>query len=261
MTDRVRKQLQDITLGIEDDVVDLPLDLVAEAEEETQFALIGKPLNPRKQKIRGMMSALPRLWGVADKIAGRVLENNKVQFLFKFGDQTAVFKIRYEKLRGFCNICGLMSHDSTDCPQNNPNDEEAPHDDNNDDDNADDGPPSGFSTPEHHDPVDPVIPPSDNQHDVANHDSTPSKKRKTEPSVPMVELYPLCYETRQGMIYEEVTEQVLKRMRRQAETCEGRQWFQAMHDQEASSSRASPQGPHKTNDREGTVGHKPPASG
>ena len=48
MIDRVRKQLQDITLGIEDDVVDLPLDLVAEAEEETRFALIGKPLNPRK---------------------------------------------------------------------------------------------------------------------------------------------------------------------------------------------------------------------
>ncbi|KAL0677485.1 hypothetical protein Bca4012_005466 [Brassica carinata] len=144
-----------------------------------------------------------------------------------------------------------MSHDSTDCPQNNPNDEEAPHDDNNDDDNAYDGRPPSFSTPEHHDPVDPVIPPSDNQHDAANHDSTPSKKRKTEPSVPMVELNPLCYETRQGMIYEEVTEQVLKRMRRQAETCEGRQWFQAVHDQEASSSRASPQGPHKTNDREG----------
>ncbi|CAN7062939.1 unnamed protein product, partial [Brassica oleracea var. botrytis] len=61
MTDRVRKQLQDITLGIEDDVVDLPLDL----------------------NIRAMMSALPRLWGVANEVVGRVLENNKVQFLFK----------------------------------------------------------------------------------------------------------------------------------------------------------------------------------
>lgn len=62
-------------------------------------------------------------------------------------------------------------------------------------------------------------------------------------------------------MFEEVTEQVLKRMRRQSQTCEGRQWFQAKDDQEASSSRASPPGKHKTNDQEGTMGQKPPGSG
>lgn len=365
MSERVRKQFQDITLGIEDDVVDLPLDLVAEAEEETRFALIGKPLNPRKQNIRAMLSALPRLWGVADEVVGRVLENNRVQFvfrseesllsvlrrgpwsfnewmvslqrwfpnhtdedlnhmtfwtqvrgipsqyltqrmvvrighelgeyidtdfqsegthnvdyvrirllknvnaplrfqrIFRFGDQTAVLKIRYEKLRGFCSVCGMMIHDSNDCPHNNPNGEDAPYDDDNADDHEDDGPPPGFSAPEHQvlpDSDDPGNSTHDNQRDPPVQESTPTKKRKAEDSVPTVEVYPLCYETRQGLLYEEVTEQVLKKMRRQAETREGRQWFQAVHDHEASSSHAAP-GTQKTNNREGTVDHKPPASG
>lgn len=363
MSDRIRKQLQDITLGIEDEVIDLPHDLCAEAAERNRYALIGKPVNPRKQNLRAMLSALPRLWGVADEVAGRVIEHNRIQFLFpseesllsvlrrgpwsfnewmvslqrwfpnqveddleymtfwiqvrgippqyltqrvvtrighvlgqfietdftaegthnveyvrirllwnihnplrfqrmfRFGDHTAVLKIRYEKLRGFCNLCGLMSHDATDCPQNNnPNDED-PHDDNNDDDNEDDGPPPGFSTPECSNTVDNAIPSTENPPDNGKDESTPSKKRKTEASVPEVVLYPFCYEARQGMMFEEFTEQVSKRLRRQAETCEGRQWFQMANDQEASSSGVSPLRQNTTNDREGTVGQKPPTSG
>ncbi|XP_018458408.1 uncharacterized protein LOC108829243 [Raphanus sativus] len=82
MSDRIRKQLQEITLGIEDDVVDLPHDICAAAIEENRYALVGKPLNPRKQNLREMLSALPRLWGVADEVAGRVIEHHRVQFLF-----------------------------------------------------------------------------------------------------------------------------------------------------------------------------------
>lgn len=75
MSDRIQKQLQDITLGIEDEVVDLPTELCEEAAEENRFALIGKPLHPKKQNIREMLSALPRLWGVADEVIRRILEN------------------------------------------------------------------------------------------------------------------------------------------------------------------------------------------
>ncbi|KAL0854042.1 hypothetical protein Bca101_059194 [Brassica carinata] len=161
------------------------------------------------------MSALSKLWGMADVVSSRVFENNKIQFLFQseesllsvlhrgpwsfnewmvslhrwspnhtdadfnfisfwvqvrgipiqyltqrvvvrigheigqFGYQTAVLNFSYEKLRGFCGICGMMSHDTLECRQNpiqgnmdNPNDD----DDNGDDD--DDLPP-GFASPDH----------------------------------------------------------------------------------------------------------------
>jgi len=83
MTDKIRKHLQDISLGIEDEIVNLPLDLCEDAANESRFSLIVKPTNPRKQNLRAMLSTMPRLWGVGDEVTGRILENRKVQFLFQ----------------------------------------------------------------------------------------------------------------------------------------------------------------------------------
>lgn len=83
MSDYLRKQMQDIALGIQDDVVNLPVDLCEEAIHETRFSLIAKPVNPRKQNLRAMLNALPRLWGVGEEVVSRILENRKIQFIFQ----------------------------------------------------------------------------------------------------------------------------------------------------------------------------------
>lgn len=325
---------------------------------KTRFALIGKPLNPRKQNIRALISAFPRLWGVADDVVGRVLNHNQFQFLFRseesllsvlrrgpwsfnewmvsiqrwvpnfeyddlqymsfwvqvrgipcqyltermvvhighilgqfietdfqsegtqnvvyvrirlllnvtlplrfqrlfrFGNQTAVLKMRYEKLRGFCNICGMVTHDPTDCPQNqNEGNDTGPNDDEDDDGDDDAGHPPGFATPDQTNP-----PPSTSQPGSSEQDTTPSKKRKTESSAPAPEMIQMGCESHQGVAYEEITEHISKVSRRQSDVRDARQWFQCVHDPEASSSHASVPGQDKQNDREGTVGQKPPAS-
>ncbi|XP_019086564.1 PREDICTED: uncharacterized protein LOC109126986 [Camelina sativa] len=82
MADKIRRQMQEIALGIEDDAITLLVDLCEEAIQETRFSLIVKPVNLRKQNLRAMLSTLPRLWGVPDEVSGRIMENKKIQFLF-----------------------------------------------------------------------------------------------------------------------------------------------------------------------------------
>lgn len=80
MFDTVRKQLQEISLGLEDDAIKLHVELCEEAVKETRYSLVVKPVNPRKQNLHAMLSALPRLWGVGDEVTGRILENKKFSF-------------------------------------------------------------------------------------------------------------------------------------------------------------------------------------
>lgn len=63
MTDKIRRQMQEIALGIQDVAINLPKDLCEEVIQETRFSLIVKQVNPRKQNLRAMLSTLPRLWG------------------------------------------------------------------------------------------------------------------------------------------------------------------------------------------------------
>lgn len=83
MTDKIRKQLQDISLGINDEAVTLPLELCDEAADKTQYSLIAKPVNPRKQNLRVMMTALPKLWRTGNEVMGRMIDNRNIQFLFQ----------------------------------------------------------------------------------------------------------------------------------------------------------------------------------
>lgn len=82
MSENIHKKLQDISLGIDDEIVNLPLDLCEEAAEENRFSLITRPINPRRQNLRAMMLAFPRLWGFSDEVTGRLLQNQQVQFIF-----------------------------------------------------------------------------------------------------------------------------------------------------------------------------------
>lgn len=42
----------------------------------------------------------------------------RFQRLFQFGDVETVLKFQSENLRNFCNICGMMTHDASECLEN-----------------------------------------------------------------------------------------------------------------------------------------------
>lgn len=61
MADNLRRAIQDLTLGLEDEPVALSIDVCTEARRATQFSLMGRPTILRKQNLRGLMTILPRM--------------------------------------------------------------------------------------------------------------------------------------------------------------------------------------------------------
>ncbi|EOA32199.1 hypothetical protein CARUB_v10015455mg [Capsella rubella] len=79
----LRKSLQELDLGINDEPVSLPLDLCGRAASQNRFSLIVTVVNPAKQNLRAIVGQMPRIWGVADACTGRVLGNGQALFIFK----------------------------------------------------------------------------------------------------------------------------------------------------------------------------------
>ncbi|MBN8147936.1 DUF4283 domain-containing protein, partial [Vibrio vulnificus] len=52
-------------------------------ESRNRLSLIARPLNPRSQNLHAMISALPRAWGLTNRVHGRVLNDTFVQFIFQ----------------------------------------------------------------------------------------------------------------------------------------------------------------------------------
>lgn len=363
MADKIRRQMQEITLGIEDEAINLPTALCEEALNETRFSLIVKPVNPRKQNLRAMLSALPRLWGVSEEVNGRILENRKIQFLFQsdesmssvlgrgpwsfndwmcviqkwnpqqndedlkripfwvqirgiplhfltlcmitfigeslgvfietdfggdgavlvdyvrvkllwhidsplrfqrqfqFGNASCVLKFRYEKLRNFCSICGMLTQEVSECPLGNnplPPPPAGEDDDDNDPDfNPDD---NDAHAPEARPEATNV---QGNKEEKEEESQSSSKKRKTEPPTlhDNITTTPLIYcETRQGYATEDTHQCYSKRNRRESEILETRNWFMLATSTPAQASNNNGRGTPTTpnTDRDGTVGQKPP---
>lgn len=82
MADNLRRALQNIDLGIEDAPFSLPATIVQQAATTNQFCLIGRPLMPRKQNLRQILSTLPRSWGLVGFVRGRIVEQRRFQFIF-----------------------------------------------------------------------------------------------------------------------------------------------------------------------------------
>ncbi|XP_024014312.1 uncharacterized protein LOC112088241 [Eutrema salsugineum] len=82
MADNLRRAIQDINLGSEDEPVSLPVEVCNEAVRVNQFSLMGRPLIPRKQNIRAILTAFPRMWGLQGIISGRLIERRLYQFVF-----------------------------------------------------------------------------------------------------------------------------------------------------------------------------------
>lgn len=359
MSEKIHKKLQDISLGIDDEIVNLPLDLCEEAAEENRFSLITRPINHRRQNLRAMMLAFPRLWGFSDEVTGRLLQDQKVQFIFtseeamlsvlrrgpwsfnewmcsiqrwhpnhtndelkfipfwvqvrgipiqfltqrmvvhigrlmgqfmetdftaegsssvdyvcvrllwntdtplrfqrqfQFGNQTATLSFRYEKLRGFCTVCGMMYHNASECPSNMIGPQVAPQDDDDDDDGGEDHPP-GFPDIANNEErnqthEEPEVTESDNE---GKH--TPNKKRRTEEHGPVQDTHTAYCDVRHWYVNEEMEEHLSKRKRVQAEFRDARAWYPLPNDHESGSSRRHTSNGRQHQHSDGTVGKKPP---
>ncbi|KAL0877893.1 hypothetical protein Bca101_027599 [Brassica carinata] len=86
MSDNLRRAIQDLTLGIEDEPVALSIDVCTEARRATQFSLMGRPTILRKQNLRAMMTSLPRTWGLTEVVLRRIVEKKKFWFVFPSED-------------------------------------------------------------------------------------------------------------------------------------------------------------------------------
>lgn len=82
MAENIRRALQDIDLGANDDPIPLPIDVVNQAAAENRFIIMGRPVMPRRQNLRSIVSAMPRLWGQAGLVHGRIVEGRRFQFVF-----------------------------------------------------------------------------------------------------------------------------------------------------------------------------------
>ena len=356
MTDKIHKKMQEISFGVNDGIVHLPLDLIEEASAENQFSLVAKQVNLRRQNLRALMTAFPRLWGVSDEVVGRLIEHHRVQFIFQtedsmlsvlrrgpwsfnewmcviqrwspehmeddlqdiafwvqvrgipcqylsgrmvshigrvmfrfietdfnnegssnldyvririlastatplrfqrqfqFGSQTVTLRFRYEKLRGFCNQCGLMTHSASECPTEEDNNPHHGPEDDDDDADDDDPPPPGFPEKDHDEPTFPHAQETQHNHDTSS--ASASKKRKTEEPSSATATRVSCNTARQAFYVEDYEEHTARRERIQADYREAGSWVSQPDMFAASSSNPDPLSGHQH--REGTVGQNPP---
>ncbi|XP_009140527.1 uncharacterized protein At4g02000-like [Brassica rapa] len=82
MADNLRRAIQDLNLGIDDDPVPLSAAVCNEARRVNQFSLIGRPSMQTKQNVRALLTSLPKMWGLPGLISGRIVDRRKFQFVF-----------------------------------------------------------------------------------------------------------------------------------------------------------------------------------
>jgi len=83
MADELWDELQHLELGREDPALFIPHEAYAIVESRNRLSLIARPLNPRSQNLHAVISALPRAWGLTNRVHGRVLNDTFVQFIFQ----------------------------------------------------------------------------------------------------------------------------------------------------------------------------------
>ncbi|KFK25483.1 hypothetical protein AALP_AA8G120300 [Arabis alpina] len=215
MADNLRRAVQDLNLGADDEPIRLPDYVVAQAVAENQFIIIGRHVMPRRQNLRAMVATLLRSWGPDGFVHGRLIDGERFQFVFPseesmnnvlnrgswaFNDRMVIMqqwtpllnhqalnfipfwvqirgipfqylnlevvmhvgrgldvnqplrfqrnfqftlgtntllRLRYERLRGFCEVCGMLTHDSGACLIQNGGEEHHSDGDGNDPNNGD----------------------------------------------------------------------------------------------------------------------------
>ncbi|CAE5960416.1 unnamed protein product [Arabidopsis arenosa] len=83
MSDRLRKSVQDLSLGIDDEPVSLSVEFCSQAALVNRFSLVVTTVNPRKQNLRALIGQMPKVWGFPNSCVGRILDKWRVQFKFQ----------------------------------------------------------------------------------------------------------------------------------------------------------------------------------
>ncbi|VYS62876.1 unnamed protein product [Arabidopsis thaliana] len=81
--DELWDELQQLELGRQDPTLIIPHAAYATVEPRNRLSLIARPLNPRSQNLHAVISALPRAWGLTNRVHGRVINDSFVQFIFQ----------------------------------------------------------------------------------------------------------------------------------------------------------------------------------
>ncbi|CAL9231816.1 unnamed protein product [Arabidopsis halleri] len=82
MADNLRRAVQEINLGVKDEHFVLPEEIVNQAFAENRFILFGRPVIPRRQNLRSIVTSMPRIWGQVGFVHGRIVERHQFQFIF-----------------------------------------------------------------------------------------------------------------------------------------------------------------------------------
>lgn len=82
MNDNLRRKMQEIDLGVHEAPIALPAAICAKAVQANRFSIVGVLVNPQKQNMHALIGQMPRLWGLADEVVGRIVEPTKFQFVF-----------------------------------------------------------------------------------------------------------------------------------------------------------------------------------
>lgn len=77
------EELKELELLEEGEMVDIPELKNDDLIEENSLSVIVRCLNPFTHKVGGLVKALPPFWGMEDRVHGRGVSADRVQFIFR----------------------------------------------------------------------------------------------------------------------------------------------------------------------------------
>ena len=86
MCDNNLSFLQDIESWQDEEPTVVPPLMCAEAVRLNRFSIVGVLVNPEKQSMSALINQMPCIWGVTEKVIGRVIDSRRFQFVFKTED-------------------------------------------------------------------------------------------------------------------------------------------------------------------------------
>ena len=77
------EELKELDLLGEGETVEIPDLEIEDLIEENSMSVIVRDLNPTVHKVGGLVKALPPVWGMEDRVRGRGIGDDRVQFIFE----------------------------------------------------------------------------------------------------------------------------------------------------------------------------------
>ncbi|AED93471.1 hypothetical protein ISN45_At05g024270 [Arabidopsis thaliana x Arabidopsis arenosa] len=94
MADEIWHDIQYMVLGRDDPELFVPQAAYGVVVAGNRLSLIARPLNIHAQHLRRVLRALPRSWGMASRVHGRIIDDRCIQFRFRSGIDLASVMLR-----------------------------------------------------------------------------------------------------------------------------------------------------------------------